>query len=67
MVRGEKWEYRSVRLDVGGWVGPKVDLGELDATLNALGAEGWELVSALDLSQSDGKTAALVALFKRPR
>ena len=67
MARGEKWEYRSVRLDVGGWVGPKVDLAELDATLNSVGAEGWELVNALDLNQSDGKTTAIVALFKRQR
>lgn len=63
----DKWEYRSARLEVGGWVGPKLDLVQLDATLNALGAEGWELVSALDLAKADGKTGAIVALFKRPR
>jgi hypothetical protein len=67
MARGEKWEYRSVRLDIGGWIGPKLDLSELDATLNSVGAEGWELVSAVDLSQSDGRSAAIVALFKRQR
>ena len=67
MARGEKWEYRSVRLDVGGWIGPKLDLSELDATLNSVGAEGWELVSAVDLNQSDGRSAAIVALFKRQR
>jgi hypothetical protein len=67
MARGEKWEYRSARLDVGGWVGPKVDLAALDATLSAIGAEGWELVNAIDLNQSDGKTTAIVALFKRQR
>jgi hypothetical protein len=63
----DRWEYRSVRFDVGGWIGPKLDLAELDATLNAIGSEGWELVNALDLSQSDGKSRALLALFKRRR
>ena len=63
----DRWEYRSVRLDVGGWVGPKVDLAQLDATLNGIGADGWELVSAVDLNKSDGKTSAIVALFKRAR
>lgn len=67
MARGEKFEYRTVRLEVGGWVEPKLDLAEVDATLNALGADGWELVSALDLNQSHGKTASLIVLFKRQR
>ena len=67
MARGEKYEYRSIRLEVAGWIGPKVDLAEMDATLNSLGADGWELVSAFDLNQSHGKTDSLIALFKRQR
>ena len=63
----DKWEYRSVRIRVGGWMTPKLELTELDAALNALGAEGWELVSALDIAESHGKSNAVVALFKRPR
>ena len=63
----DKWEYRTARFEIGGWVGPKVDVAHVDASLNALGDEGWELVSALDLAGSDGKSRALLALFKRPR
>ena len=67
MARGEKFEYRSLRIEVSGWIGNKVNLAEVDGIINGLGSEGWELVSALDLNQSHGKTDALIALFKRQR
>ena len=62
----ERWEYRTVKLDVAGWLGPKVDSVRIDAELNAHGREGWELVSAFDVNQGHGSTSALVLLFKRP-
>jgi hypothetical protein len=41
MARGEKWEYRSMRVDVGGWLGSKVDLTELGSSRSSSGsAEG---------------------------
>jgi hypothetical protein len=66
-MRAQKWEYTSVVLQVGGWVGPKIDREAMDAELNRYGDAGWELVSALDLSDTSGKSSGIVALFKRPR
>lgn len=53
-------------VDVGGWMDPTVDHAALDAELNRHGEAGWELVSALDVTDS-GKSRGIVALFKRPR
>jgi len=66
-MRAPRWEYKSLHLDVAGWLGPKVEPDRLDAELNAHGDAGWELVSALDVNTGQGATAAIVALFKRPR
>lgn len=64
-MRPPRWEYRSLVLNIKGWVGPKVDQAELDATMNALGAEGWELVSAVDMAAGGGQSAGLLMLFRR--
>ena len=66
-MRSARWEYKSLKVDVTGWIGPKIDHAEVDAALNAHGAEGWELVSAFDLNRGDGGSATIVALFKRAR
>jgi hypothetical protein len=66
-MRPPRWEYKSVRIDVGTWLGPKMQPELVDAELNRFGDAGWELVSALDLSNTSGSTTAIVALFKRSR
>jgi len=66
-MRAPRWEYKSLHLDVSGWIVPKVDTAEMEAELNAQGEAGWELVSAFDLNRGHGRTTAIVALFKRPR
>ena len=66
-MRAPRWEYTSVRIEVTGWIGPKIEPQAIDAELNRYGDAGWELVSAFDMNRSDGATAAIVALFKRPR
>jgi hypothetical protein len=63
----QRWEYRTLALDVEGWINPGVDLGRADAELVALGNEGWELVSVLDLNRLHGRSSSLVAFFKRAR
>ena len=60
-----KWEYKTVKFDVAGWWAPNVDPHKLDAELNRLGAEGWELVSAFDTNWSHGASRDVVAIFKR--
>lgn len=67
MTRAQKWEYTSAHVDVGGWIGPKVDRDAVDAELNRYGEAGWELVGAFDLNSGHGRTSGIVALFKRPR
>ena len=66
-MRPPQWEYKSIIIDVAGWLGPKVDPEELDRALDASGADGWELVSAFDINTGHGRTTGIVALFKRPR
>lgn len=66
-MRPPRWEYRTIMLDVHGWLGPKVEPGRLDAELNAHGADGWELVAVFDINHGHGTTAAIVATFKRVR
>jgi hypothetical protein len=66
-MRPPRWEYKSLQMDVAGWLGPDVDPEQIDRVLDANGAEGWELVSAFDENRGQGRTTALVFLFKRPR
>jgi hypothetical protein len=61
-----KWEYRQLRIATGGFLGGKYDEATLDAAMNRLGREGWELVVAFDTNQSGGQTRDIVLLFKRP-
>jgi len=61
-----RWEYKSVKLAAGGFLGGKVDENDLDAYMNAFGRQGWDLVTAFDTNQSYGQTRDVIMLFKRP-
>ena len=62
-----RWEYYTHMKEVEGGMLRSLKLGEgLGAELNDLGRSGWELVSALDLNEYEGRSAKLVLLFKRP-
>ena len=54
-----KWEYQ---LTVLGLDDPK----EAQETLNRLGREGWELVSAFDIERHHGGSKFVLATLKRP-
>lgn len=43
----------------------QVDEPALEAEMNRLGSQDWELVSALDTSRGGGGTREVVAVFKR--
>lgn len=60
------WEYQTLKVEPGGWLGGKVDVDELRERLNALGRQGWELVSALDTAYGQGGSREVVAILKRP-
>jgi len=62
-----KWEYKTISLRATGWLsGGKVDTGQLDALMNTLGANGWELVAALSTNEVSGSTRDVLAILKRP-
>ncbi|KAA3612916.1 MAG: DUF4177 domain-containing protein [Planctomycetota bacterium] len=63
----QKWEYQSLRLDPGGFLGGKVNQQELDDSMNRMGERGWELVAAFDTNQGQGATRHIILLFKRSR
>jgi hypothetical protein len=62
------WEYKVVKLPAEGeFFGGKANIEKLDAQLNSLGREGWELVTALDTNEQGGASRDLVLFLKRPR
>ena len=61
------WEYRLIALDAKGWfVAGILDFQALTNHLNALGKDGWELVSVFDTT-NQAHTRQVVAALKRPR
>jgi hypothetical protein len=63
----QKWEYKTMKYKTGGFLGGKVDTEEFEYELNALGSEGWELVSCFDTSMSQGSSREIIVVFKRIR
>ena len=63
----KRWEYRTVKLDDESWVQRVIDFEALDAKLNQIGQEGWELVNVIYVKESDWRTDSVIAFLKRPR
>ncbi|MBN1513252.1 MAG: DUF4177 domain-containing protein [Phycisphaerae bacterium] len=62
-----RWEYMTLKLAAEGWfLGGKLDVEKLDTQLNALGRDGWEVVSAFDTNQAYGASRDIVVILKRP-
>lgn len=61
----DRFEYRTVLTDTGGLMGGKVDAPALEHTLNNMGQDGWELVSAVATAMGEGATRHIVSIFKR--
>jgi hypothetical protein len=66
-MSASKWEYKTILIDVTGWINPQLDPQTADAELNRHGADGWELVNAFDLNRGHGRTSEIIAMFKRLR
>ena len=62
-----EWEYKVVTLATGGFFGGKVDISQMEAVMNNLGRDGWELSSAFGTNEGYGKSRDAVLLFKRQR
>ena len=64
----ERWEYKSIKMETTGMMGGVVDTETLDSQLNALGAEGWNLISVFDTNMAvNGASREVVAVLKRSR
>jgi hypothetical protein len=64
----QNWEYKSISLKTKGGMLKKTAMkDDVVESCNAAGREGWELVSALPLTEANGRTVALELIFKRPR
>lgn len=61
----QKWEYRTFRVEARGMFKSKVDAEEVQAKLNHLGAEGWELIAA-PTDSINGWTAGVILILRRP-
>ncbi|CAH8245913.1 DUF4177 domain-containing protein [Paenibacillus melissococcoides] len=63
----EQWEYKTLKIKTGGFLGGKVDEQEFEEELNRLGLDGWELVSCFDTSLNQGQSRDVIAVCKRAR
>ena len=61
------WEYKSIEVLASGFLVNQIDREKLDAILDEVGVDGWELVTAFATNQFDGQTRNVIAIFKRPR
>ena len=59
----KKYEY--CLLDVDGGFFSGVDFPELTTRLNALGQQGWEVVSVADIAQATNRAQVLLVTLRR--
>ena len=63
----EQFEYKVVVYDTKGFWGGVIERDQLQDQLNALGGDGWELVSCTSTNQSYGSSKSVVLIFKRKK
>lgn len=61
----KKYEYKVITTTEEGFWDPKVQEQKIEAELNKLGSEGWELTSVIDTNNYQGKTKEIVLFLKR--
>jgi len=64
-----KFEYKMKKYEAkgGSFSQLKLDWETIENEFNQMGEEGWELISNTHTSMDGGKTAWMVATFKRPK
>ena len=61
----DRFEYKTIKVETTGMMGGILPNDELDYRMNALGEDGWELVSCFSTNKGNGYTREAVAVFKR--
>lgn len=61
------WEYKTIKVRPTGFWGGTVDEAQVDAVINGLGRDGWELATTFATHEGYGRTRDVVLIFKRPR
>jgi hypothetical protein len=62
-----KWEYKTIKLEASGIMGGKLDEKKLDAMMNELGEQGWEISAAFYTNMQAGTTRDAIIIFKRQK
>ena len=63
----EKWEYRTLKIELSGFMGGVLKTDTFDETINEAGEEGLELVSCFATTGGQGYGREAVAVFKRKK
>ena len=63
----DNFEYKVVVYDTKGFGGGIVESNQLEIQLNALGRDGWEMVSCTSTNQGYGVSKSVVFIFKRKK
>ncbi len=61
----KKFEYKILKISPEGFWSGEVKEDTLNEKINALGQEGWELVSVIESDQTNNGIHKLVTFFKR--
>jgi hypothetical protein len=60
-----RWQYTTAQFITRG-LGDDSGAGDFEATLNQLGADGWELVSSTVYQNVEAEQDVLLLVFKKP-
>lgn len=63
----EKWEYKTIKVELKGFLGGILKTEDFDYELNKLGEQGWELVSCFSTNAAEGYSRDTIAVFKRKK
>ncbi len=63
----EKWEYKTIKVELKGFLGGILKTEDFDYELNKLGEQGWELVSSFSTNAAEGYSRDAIAVFKRKK
>lgn len=62
----QKLEYKAVTYHIGGWFTARIKEADIQAMLNDLGKDGWELAAVTPVTGWNYMTKTLVLTLKRP-